>query len=209
MNDRIGELREELRGRMHDSGIKTPPTEKVDHILNSTARDIAEQEKLAATDSLTGLVTRRVLDIEGDREIARHQREHKPLAAIMLDVDHFKNVNDQYGHSVGDQVLKKIARTLEETTRHMDVIARYGGEEFVILMPEATGLQAKERAEKIRRAIEEKSIDVHGKKIKATATFGVTQLTKDDRTSDHLINRADQALYRGKNEGRNKVVLFL
>lgn len=176
----------------------------------STGRDISERIKLekklsqfASTDALTGLYNRRRFEESFTTELARAERHSNPLALIMFDIDHFKAVNDMYGHDIGDNVLKGIANVIQFNLRKTDVFARWGGEEFIILAPETTSEQAERLGEKLRSAIEGYDFDIEDR---VTASFGFT-LYRSDSTSEQMIKRADEAMYQAKNNGRNQVVL--
>lgn len=159
-------------------------------------------EELSVTDRLTGLYNRLKLDEVFSYEITQLKRFHPPLSIILLDIDHFKHVNDMHGHQVGDQVLQHIAKILHSIGRQADTIGRWGGEEFLIILPQTDRIGAIKIGEKIRLAVEEYSFPVIGTK---TASFGIAEFQKDDNQST-LVERADRALYRAKNEGRNRVV---
>lgn len=159
-------------------------------------------ESLAITDRLTGLYNRLKLDQVLDYETIQSKRYNSALSVILIDVDHFKNVNDTHGHQAGDIVLKEVASILLTYGRKSDTIGRWGGEEFLIVLPNTDLAGAMSAAEKIRCAIEEYSFSVVGKK---TASFGVAQLLIVENM-DSLIERADKALYRAKSGGRNRVV---
>ena len=161
-------------------------------------------KKISITDHLTGLYNRPKIEKTMRKEVSRHNRSRMPLSIIMMDIDHFKSINDTYGHAIGDEVLIEIATILKAYTRKTDTVGRWGGEEFVIICPDTDSTGAIRLAEKIRKAIEEQTIKAHGK---TSASFGVTQFTdKDDPSS--LLVRADKALYDAKKRGRNKIVCF-
>ena len=160
-------------------------------------------EQLSITDKLTGLYNRNKLDATFEAEVARSDRTGKPLAMIILDVDHFKMVNDTYGHHVGDTTLQTVAERLKDTVRQTDIIGRWGGEEFVVICPDTPKQGAKELAEKLRKAIELTPFPEIGTK---TASFGVS-LHQAKQSVDALIIAADTALYKAKETGRDKVVL--
>ena len=132
----------------------------------------------------------------------------KPLSVIMCDIDHFKNFNDSYGHSCGDEVLKSVARLIQNQTRSVDVAARYGGEEFCMLLPDTDAAAAEFIAERIRKGIEGMAIEYEGQKMSITLSLGVAQYdTNRDLTCTSVIDRADKALYLSKQSGRNKVMV--
>lgn len=168
---------------------------------------IALQE-LAVRDGLTALYNRRYLDETLEREVSRARREGNPLSLVMLDIDHFKRVNDTYGHQAGDEVLRVLAATLMADIRTEDIACRYGGEEFLILLPGMPLASAMERAERWRSSVEGLSI-AHGHlAIGFTISLGVAAYPEHGKTPDDLTRCADQALYRAKHEGRNRVVMF-
>ncbi|MFA6458686.1 MAG: GGDEF domain-containing protein [Patescibacteria group bacterium] len=166
----------------------------------------AESLRHASIDPLTGLANRRSLDADFDKEIERAKRSHTALSAIFIDLDHFKSVNDEYGHDAGDAVLRFVARKLRTSVRATDVVARWGGEEFVILLSETNLDEAKQVAEKIRANIEEDRSSFDEKEIRITGSFGVAELNlKDGETKEGFIKRADACSYYAKQTGRNRV----
>lgn len=166
----------------------------------------AEVQRLAITDPLTGLLNRRGFFENGAREVARARRYGTPLAAIMLDLDHFKDINDTHGHAVGDQVVAHMAARCVELLRQVDLLGRYGGEEFVLLLPGTTPEGALNIAERLRRAFED-PLPVEPAGLIVTLSLGVAALT--DRTPDleALLQAADRALYKAKAAGRNRAWL--
>lgn len=158
-------------------------------------------ENLSITDRLTGLFNRRKFDELFVRECERAQRTGLPLSVLMVDIDHFKSVNDSYGHQVGDQVLVAVASLLAQGVRKLDTVARWGGEEFMILCPATQLAGACALAENIRATIQSFDFPTVGKK---TCCFGVAQY-RSGEAGDALIERADAALYRAKHDGRNLV----
>lgn len=173
-----------------------------------TLSDVTEIEKekqhyreLSIRDPLTGAFNRKKFSEEIIREVDRAQRYNRPLSLIMFDIDFFKNVNDTYGHQVGDTVLIQITEIISARIRKTDLLARYGGEEFIIIAPETPLDQAMEIAEKLRMTVEEYDFKEAGK---ITCSFGTSNLEQDEVVHD-LIRRADQALYQAKNSGRNNV----
>ena len=163
------------------------------------------------TDVLTGWHNRRYLQSRLREELARAHRDDVPLSCLMLDVDHFKRVNDTLGHLAGDRVLREIAHRVEAQIRASDVAARYGGEEFALLLP-ATGLDdAARMAERIRAAVAAEAFDVAGETLRVTLSIGVSEVRPARREGDHkslgeeLFARADVALYQAKGQGRDRV----
>lgn len=161
----------------------------------------------ARTDPLTGLHNRGFIDELGEREIERAIRHDRALAIAMLDIDHFKNVNDTYGHDVGDLVLRTLARIYRENLRAIDHVGRFGGEEFACILPEADADEAKACFERLRAIVESTSITTPMGDIHITISIGIALLNEERRSWDQLIKAADIALYEAKNKGRNRVVL--
>jgi len=163
-----------------------------------------ETQKLAITDDLTGVYNRRGLYELGKREFERAMRFRRPLSLIMLDIDHFKQFNDSYGHVIGDQALHWLAGVLQENVRDIDVVGRYGGEEFVVLLPENHLTASHQVAERIRMAVEESTFNTPAGEMSITISLGVTATSVQDRDLDALVRRADAALYHSKESGRNR-----
>lgn len=163
----------------------------------------------ATTDTLTGLPNRRMFDRRLDTELQRANRYGKSFSLLMLDVDHFKRINDIYGHPAGDAVLKAIPETLVSELREVDLIARYGGEEFIAILPETDGPEARHVAERIRRAMAERVFALPGgDTLQLTVSIGVVSFPSCARDAQTLLTRGDQALYVAKHEGRNLVILY-
>lgn len=163
--------------------------------------------ELATTDGLTGLYQKRhfnALMRSAFTDRRRNPQKAGKLSLMMADIDHFKNINDTYGHQFGDHVLKKIAQAIRSTCRPLDICARYGGEEFIIMLPDTKLSEAMAIAERIRKIVEKKRLRHHGKICRATLSIGVSCMFEDEQ-EDSLISRADGALYCAKHEGRNKV----
>lgn len=168
------------------------------------------QEELgreSVRDPLTGLYNRRYLQEALRREIARAQRYDRPLAVIMLDLDHFKAINDRWGHDLGDQFLCRVAECIDASVRDSDVACRYGGEEFVLLLSEAPQQGALERAEALRRQVRELVVESDGGPMSLSASFGVACFPVHGDSPQALLRSADQALYTAKQSGRDRVVL--
>jgi diguanylate cyclase (GGDEF)-like protein/PAS domain S-box-containing protein len=176
-------------------------------IALENSRLYAEIKQLAITDGLTGLFNRRHFFVSAEKEIERAKRYNKPLAALMFDIDHFKQVNDTYGHRAGDQTLQMVARITSGTMRKIDLCGRYGGEEFVIILPETDLECAKIAAERLRQQIEASRAYTPNGEVKITVSLGVAALEPDD-TIDNLLDHADQAMYQSKQHGRNRIEVF-
>jgi diguanylate cyclase (GGDEF)-like protein len=169
------------------------------------ARLYAEVQRLATVDEVTGLLNRRGLWEFGRREFERSRRFSRPLAVIFLDIDHFKQVNDTYGHAIGDQVLRTLCDRLRANTREVDVVARYGGEEFVILLPEVETPLATQVAERLRRSMAEAPAVTDQGPVKVSISLGVVQMRNEIHDLATLIDLADQAMFAAKQNGRNRV----
>jgi diguanylate cyclase (GGDEF)-like protein len=168
-------------------------------------RHAHELERLATTDDLTGLCNRRHFLALAEAERRRHLRDQRPLALLIFDIDHFKSVNDRFGHDAGDAVIRHVADVCRGEIGGFGILARVGGEEFVMLLPETTGKQALMRAEAMRQRLEAHAFEVDGVRVKVTVSIGVSEApTSTDGIGD-LMKRADQALYQAKRDGRNCV----
>jgi diguanylate cyclase (GGDEF) domain len=180
-------------------------------------RDITEQKKMlhelenmASYDPLTQIYNRRRLMEEAEKELLRARRYNWDVSVLMIDLDHFKNVNDRYGHLAGDEVIRAVVRTCSRLVRGTDVFGRYGGEEFVVLMPDANFAKACEIAEYMRMRVDDMQITDHENSIRITISIGVACLPGRDhqQTVENVISWADQALYQAKNGGRNQVARY-
>ena len=184
--------------------------------LGEVRKENSALEILNATDSLTLALTKKETYVRLKREISRGQRSLHPLAFLMLDIDHFKRINDQYGHMVGDTVLKNLSLFCQHKLRDIDVFGRFGGEEFLIACPETDAKAALEIAERLREAIAKDYFAiVNGKEIALTVSIGISifdpkQVNHDslDLAMDLYIDYSDKAMYCAKNAGRNQVKLF-
>ena len=178
-------------------------------IAFENARLIERIQQIAITDELTGMYNRRGLFELGRLEIERTRRYNLPLTAIVMDIDHFKRVNDQFSHAVGDQVLRSFARCVQENTRELDVVGRIGGEEFVLLLPGSDHLSAHKTAARLQNLIAENVTETGFGEIRITVSQGVAQMDTTMGDLNDLVQAADRALYRAKETGRNKVVSSL
>lgn len=178
--------------------------------LQELEREKDQIERLALTDPLTELANRRHLASALRTEVERTSRTGEPLALLLLDLDHFKKVNDTFGHAFGDRALRFLADTLRSSTRGGDTASRFGGEEFVVLLPRTGWDGAWQVAEKIRRAVEREGASLDGHQVGLTVSVGAAVLAGEDgpEAADRLIEEADRALYYGKNHGRNQSVLY-
>jgi two-component system cell cycle response regulator len=165
-----------------------------------------QMERMATTDGLTGLLNHRTFQARLDEALLLAQRYGKKLSLMLTDIDHFKSVNDTYGHPMGDRVLKEVAKILRRSARDTDIVARYGGEEFVLVMPETDAAGAKVIAERIRCEIEAAIFDTELGPLKATMSLGISTFPHSGTVKQDLIDRADQCLYFAKHHGRNRSV---
>ncbi|GGP50032.1 GGDEF domain-containing protein [Shewanella saliphila] len=163
-----------------------------------------QYQELAMRDPLTKLANRRNAAAILEQEKSRLQRNNEPLSVLLCDLDHFKLVNDKYGHNGGDMVLTELSALFKEQVRQQDCVARWGGEEFLIILPQTSAEQASIIAEKIRSSVEQHTVNFLSQQIKTTISIGISQLS-DDQSIDELINTADKCLYQAKTLGRNQV----
>jgi diguanylate cyclase (GGDEF)-like protein len=163
---------------------------------------------MAATDGLTGLFNHRKFQEELADEFKRMKRFAEPISLVLADIDYFKKVNDTYGHPVGDLVLKGVASVIRETIRDIDIPARYGGEEFAVVLPGTSGEGAKNIAERLRRKVKENPFSANGRQIEVSVSIGIATSPSDAKSKEELIEKADQALYYAKHNGRDQSMLW-
>lgn len=175
-------------------------------------RDVTEQkniekklETLSRTDPLTELINRRAFNVISENEFSRFRRNGHAYAILMLDIDHFKQINDKYGHATGDVVIKTIAQLCETKLRLHDTVARIGGEEFCILLPDTDKQTAYKMAEKLREIIANTAVATTDGVVSITISIGVSVVQSDDIDQTAALKRADENLYKAKNAGRNRV----
>jgi diguanylate cyclase (GGDEF)-like protein len=168
---------------------------------------VEETQRAATTDPLTGLMNRRAFLTQLDLEQSRSERNGYPMSMMLLDVDHFKNINDKRGHAMGDQVLAALGKLFLHHARKVDIVGRWGGEEFVVVLSGADENGAKIAAERIRRAVEEMIVlDEKSQRVPVTVSIGIACLETND-TAEQILDRADHAMYQAKSAGRNRVVV--
>ena len=194
--------------RLNDSMMEQSRSDSLEqHALTQANVALKQREgemvEASLTDPLTGIGNRRKLNEALVVEIGRSRRSGQPLSVVMTDIDHFKRVNDDYGHGVGDLVLKHLGVILKSKTRPTDIVARFGGEEFFVLMPGTSLAQASARAEQLRGVLEREVTEPMTRPV--TSSFGVAELAPEE-TGEALLKRVDAALYRAKDSGRNRVV---
>lgn len=168
----------------------------------------SELREQALRDPLTGLYNRRYLAEMLKNELARVKREKKPMSVVVTDIDHFKNINDNYGHQVGDEFLRKIASLISNHTRKTDIACRYGGEEFLLVMPGTSIKSAIKRAEELRLECAQIQIPYENKKLSVTLSFGVASYPAHGQGAEEIVIKADKALYKSKRSGRNRVTVW-
>ncbi|MCP4337971.1 MAG: GGDEF domain-containing protein [Desulfobulbaceae bacterium] len=182
----------------------------------NTAKDLVYVnilKKENITDPLMGVFNRRFLECRLKEEIQRANRIGQPLSIFILDIDYFKNINDSYGHQIGDQLLKELAQILIRSLRASDLVVRYGGDEVLCILPNTNKTNSRDLAERVRQLVEEFQITLpagtedHQLAIGFTVSIGVTGLSKENLTYKQFINNADKALYLAKKTGRNRVVV--
>ncbi len=176
-------------------------------VMIRISRMLHRDRELAMTDDLTGLFNRRTIFERLREEMDRARRYATSISCIMMDLDHFKRINDTYGHLAGDEVLRAAASIARQNKRVPDVVGRYGGEEFLMLLPETGRTGARIVAERVRESIEDTLVEYDDSRIRITASLGVATAHNDEKLSgDELLQRADNALYEAKNRGRNRTV---
>jgi len=169
-----------------------------------------QMEESSITDNLTGSFNYRYFSDKLAEEQRRTSRYNTPLSLIMLDLDHFKKINDTYGHEIGNMILRGVAQTTRECVRDTDILARYGGEEFAVILPQTPLSEARHIADRIRMAIEARQFDagLANPRVSVTVSIGVSSFPENGQSQERLVNLADQALYRAKGQGRNAVAVI-
>jgi diguanylate cyclase (GGDEF)-like protein len=174
-------------------------------LANLRLREVLRQQSIR--DPLTGVFNRRYMEESLEREISRAARAGHSLGILMLDLDHFKRLNDTFGHDVGDEVLRRVGQFLQHHVRASDIVCRYGGEEFTLILPEATLEVTRQRAEQLRERIKTLAIQHQGQALSPlTLSAGVAMFPQHGASGAAVVQAADAALYRAKNEGRDRVV---
>ena len=201
---KLHEARDQLRrGEQALQAANQTLTQRIDevHALQ------AQLQELAHRDPLTGLYNRRYFEVVIDRELARCRREGEPLALMMIDIDHFKQINDTHGHPAGDEVLTRLGSLLASRSRVSDVACRFGGEEFVLVQPGMSAECALARAEDCRRDFAQQAFRFGDARLQATLSVGIALFPAHGETPAELLRQADRALYLAKSQGRDRVVL--
>jgi len=182
-------------------------TKVFNQMVGNLRRGREELERISITDALTGLSNRRYIMEKLEWEMDRYRRNPNPFSLLMIDIDHFKQINDNYGHLAGDLVLSRVGEILRETIRNVDFAGRYGGEEFLIVLDDADQGSGLQSAERIRVRIEDEAFIYEGHSINVTVSIGMSSCMSQKTTGNTLIAEADGALYRAKQQGRNRIVV--
>lgn len=193
-----------IDGRLVRMEIATDITERK-HMEQALEEAKLKAERLADTDELTGLNNRRAFFNLAQQSIRQAVRNGDPVSVIMFDLDHFKQVNDRWGHAAGDAVLRQLSATARHTVRDSDILARLGGEEFAVLLPTTDLPKARYLAQRLQQAFSNQILPVNGGRLTCTASFGIAASIGQDITLDNLLQQADRALFRAKEAGRNQV----
>lgn len=167
----------------------------------------SQLEKLVRTDSLTGINNRREILALGEKEFQRCRRYHRYFSVLVIDIDHFKRINDTFGHLLGDKTLIAVAGAIKNCLRQVDSFGRFGGEEFVAILPETNLEDAATTAQRICQVINQLNIEIDRQKVRVTASIGVGTFSPEDNNLEAVIERADHAMFAAKNQGRNQVSL--
>ncbi len=185
--------------------LDAPDCEWLDALWQSRAQ-VDELKQLVHSDDLTGLFNHRHFRIVLDQELERSRRGGQPTALIMIDLDHFKQVNDRYGHETGNLVLRHMAELMRRLLRRVDIACRYGGEEFAVILPGTPLPRAERAAERLRQGLEESPLELPQGPLRVTASLGVNVFSRDEnQTMEQFIEATDRFLYQAKVEGRNRV----
>jgi len=168
---------------------------------------LAQAHEIANTDVLTFLPNRRKIIVDLQEEVIRANRYDTPLSISLLDLDHFKNINDTYGHTTGDEALRSVSARLREQIRHPDTIGRYGGEEFLIVLPNSKIRAAGEQAERLCQTIRALDVEANDHSFRVTISIGVAQYRVGEENWEQFLHRADEALYKAKDMGRDQWVV--
>ena len=201
-------------GYLAASGIAEQDSDRFNILANQFLLGIRRSmlyqqvQELAIMDGLTGILSRRYFLERFAEELERSRQFNYPLSFVMIDIDHFKDYNDRYGHLVGDVILREVARTIKESLRQIDLIGRYGGEEFAVVLTETDREGALFAAERIRQALEVKVIKAYDENLKVTLSVGISMFPAQGQAVTALIEKSDQALYKAKESGRNRVCVY-
>jgi diguanylate cyclase (GGDEF)-like protein len=200
----LDEIQQNIQNIIRDFDV---PEENKNEVIKQINYIYTRTKYLSITDELTGLSNRRCFETTFEKEFLRASRYSNKLTLVMFDIDHFKAVNDTYGHQCGDFVLKQVANAALQTFRKTDTVFRYGGEEFAVILTETDIEQSIIPLERFRKTIQTLGLNYLGQQIDVTVSIGACQLTSEMTTKEEFLQKADEALYEAKNSGRNKTVL--
>ena len=200
--------RAELFARIRNHLLLKHTIDKLKSTQIELKNALAEVQKIANTDPLTKALSRRRLFNLGYQEFNRVSIYGKALSILLMDLDNFKKINDNYGHQAGDQALCRVVKSIKNTIRNVDFLGRYGGEEFMAILPETNGKKALILAEEIRKMVSSNIIKTEKGSILLTISIGVSTYSAKDKSLDDIISRADKAVYQAKQQGRNKCCLI-
>lgn len=200
----LDEIQQNIQNIIRDFDV---PEENKNEVIKQINYIYTRTKYLSITDELTGLSNRRCFDTTFEKEYLRASRYNNKLTLVMFDIDHFKAVNDTYGHQCGDFILKQVANAALQTFRKTDTVFRYGGEEFAVILTETDIEQSIIPLERFRKTIQTLGLTYQGQSVDITVSIGACQLTSDIATKEQFLQKADEALYEAKNSGRNKTIL--
>jgi diguanylate cyclase (GGDEF)-like protein len=199
---------QKLSDEFHELEAELQKTKRALEIKEIEVKAIlAQAHEIANTDVLTFLPNRRKIMVDLQEEVIRSNRYGTPLSISLLDLDNFKNINDTYGHTTGDEALRSVAARLREQIRHPDTIGRYGGEEFLIVLPNSEIQAASEQAERLCQRVRTLHVEANDHSITVTVSIGVAQYKIEDENWEQFLHRADEALYKAKDMGRDQWVV--
>ena len=200
----LDEIQQNIQNIIRDFDV---PEENKNEVIKQINYIYTRTKYLSITDELTGLSNRRCFDTTFEKEFLRASRYSNKLTLVMFDIDHFKSVNDTYGHQCGDFILKQVANAALQTFRKTDTVFRYGGEEFAVILTETDINQSIIPLERFRKTVQTLGLNYQGQEVNITVSIGACQLTSEMATKEEFLQKTDEALYEAKNSGRNKTVL--
>lgn len=201
----LDEIQQNIENIIRDFDV---PEENKKEVIKQINYIYTRTKYLSITDELTGLSNRRYFDNCFEKEFLRAQRYNNKLTLVMFDIDHFKSVNDTYGHQCGDFVLKQVANAALQTFRKTDTVFRFGGEEFVVILTETDLNHAIIPLERFRKTIETLNLEYQNQNVNITVSIGACEYFPDIKDKDELLQKTDSALYEAKNSGRNQTIFY-
>lgn len=200
----LDEIQQNIQNIIRDFDV---PEENKNEVIKQINYIYTRTKYLSITDELTGLSNRRCFESSFEKEYLRASRYNNKLTLVMFDIDHFKAINDTYGHQCGDFVLKQISNAALQTFRKTDTVFRYGGEEFVVILTETDIKQSIIPLERFRKTVQTLGLNYQGQDVNVTVSLGACQLTSEISSKEEFLQKTDEALYEAKNSGRNKIIL--